>query len=94
MASGRRVANDIRLLVNARSLKLECARILHKSWLVPVHTYGSETMIWREKERPRLRAVHMDNLSELLGIRRKDKVKNAWIRELCRVTKGVDEKID
>ena len=36
----------------------------------------------------------MDNLRGLLSIRRMDKVLNAWIRQLCRVSKGVDEKID
>ena len=28
-----------------RSLQLECARILHKSLLVPVLTYGTETIM-------------------------------------------------
>ena len=51
-------------------------------------------MIWREKERYRTRAVLMDNLRDLLGIRRMDKVPYTWIRHLCGVTKGVDEKID
>ena len=36
----------------------------------------------------------MDNLRGLLGIRRMDRVPNARIRELCGVTKGVDERID
>ena len=36
----------------------------------------------------------MDNLRGLLGIRRIDKILNAWIKELCRVTKGVDKRID
>ena len=36
----------------------------------------------------------MDNLRGLLGIRRMDIVPNAWIRELCRVMKGVDKRID
>ena len=45
-------------------------------------------------ERSWIRAVQMDNLRALLGIRRMDKVPNAQIRQLCRVTKGVDEKID
>ena len=45
MASGRRVAGAIRSLVNARSLQLECDRVLHDSLLVPVLTYGNETMI-------------------------------------------------
>ena len=85
---------DLRSLVNARSLQLECARILRESLLVPVLMYGSETMIWREKERSRIRVVEIDNLTALLGIWRMDKVPNARIRQLCRVTKGVDEKID
>ena len=42
--------------------------------------YGSETMLWREKEKSRIRAVQRDNLRSLLGIRRMDKFLNAWIR--------------
>ena len=68
VASGRRVAGTI------------SARILYESLLVPVLTYGRETMIWREKRRSRIRVVHMDNLRDLLGIKRMDKVPNAWIR--------------
>ena len=73
VANGRRVAGAIRSLVNARSLQLECARVLHESLLVPVPTHGSETMVWREKERSRNWAVQMDNLRGLLDIRRMDK---------------------
>ena len=94
LASGRRVAGAIRSLVIARSLQLECARVLHDSLMVPVLTYGSETMIWRENEGSRIRAVHMDNLRDLLGIRRMDKIQNERGRQLCGVTKGADEKID
>ena len=46
-------------------------------------------LIWRDKERSRIRAVQMDNLRGLLDIRRMDKVTNVRIRELCRVTRGV-----
>ena len=50
-------------------------------------------MICREKEDgSRIKTAQMDNLRGLLGIRRMDKFLNAWIRELCRMTKGVDEK--
>ena len=48
VASGRRVAGAISPLVNARDLKIECARILHETLLVPVLTYGSETILWKE----------------------------------------------
>ena len=51
-------------------------------------------MLWREKEGCRMRAVQMDNLRGLLGIRRMDRVPNARIRELCGVRKGLDERID
>ena len=70
--SGRTVASAFRSLVNAKSLQIECVRVFHKSLLVPVLTYGSETMIWKE-ERSRIRAAQMDNLRGLLGIRRMDK---------------------
>ena len=39
--------------------------------------YGNETMIWREKERFRIKVVQMNNLRGLLGIRRMDKFSNA-----------------
>ena len=68
--------------------------VLHETLLVPVLTYGNETMLWKEKERSRIRAVQMDNLRDLLGIWRIVRVPNAWIRELYRVMKGVDERID
>ena len=50
---------------------------MYEPLLVPVLKYGSETMIWREKERSRIKAVQMDNLRGLLGIRKMDKVLNA-----------------
>ena len=62
--------------------------------LVPVLKYGSETVLWKEEERSRVRVIQMDSLRGLLGIRRTDKVPNAWIRELCRVRKGLDKRID
>ena len=51
-------------------------------------------MLWKEKERSRVRAVQMDNLRVLLGIRRMYRVLNSQIRELCGVKKWVDERID
>ena len=87
VASGRRVAGVIRSLVNAGDLQLECDRVLHETLLLPVLMYGNETMLWSEKERSRMRAVQVDNLRRLLGIRRLDRVPNARVRELCGVRK-------
>ena len=66
--------------------------VLHETLLVPVYTYGSETVIWK-KERCTIRAVQMDNLRGLLGVRRIES-RIAWIREFCGVMKGVGERID
>ena len=60
MASERKVAVVIRSLVNARDLQFECTRVLHETLPVPALLYVSETMIWREKERSRIRAIQMD----------------------------------
>ena len=60
--------------------------------LVLIH--GSEAMVWKEKEWFRIRAVQMDNLRGLIGIRRMDKIPNTGIKEFCAVTKRVDGRID
>ena len=57
VASGRRVAGAIKSLVNVKGFQLECARVLDELLLVPVLTYGSETMKWKEKERSRIWGV-------------------------------------
>ena len=51
-------------------------------------------MLWKEKERSRVRVVQIDNIRKLLGIRRMDRVPNESIRELCGVMEGLDEMID
>ena len=82
VVSGRRFAGAIRSLVNARGLQLEYARVLYETLLVPFLMYGSETMLWRKKERSRVRAVQKENLRGLLGIRRMDRVLNTPIRNV------------
>ena len=82
VTNGRKVEGTIISLGNARNLQLENSRILHKTLLMPVVMYSNETIIWK-KEKYRIRDVMMDILRVLLGIRRIDKVPNAWIRELC-----------
>ena len=53
---------------NARSLQLECERVLHHELFLSVLMYGSETMFWREKERSVYRVVQIYNvIRSLLG---------------------------
>ena len=60
---------------------------------MPVLMYGRET-IWKDNEWSMIRAVQLDNLRGLLGIRRMKRVPNAQIWELCGLTKRIDERID
>ena len=60
---------------------------------VVVLMYGSESMLWKEKEISRIRAIQIDNFRRLIGISRMDRVPKARIRELCGV-KAVNERID
>ena len=62
----RRVAGAIRSLVNSLDLQLECARVLYETLLVSVRMYGSETMLWNEKERSRIYCC-IDEQPQVLG---------------------------
>ena len=59
---------------------------------MPFLTYGSETIIWRGKERFRIK-LYRWTTSENCWVSEEWIVPNVRIRELCGVTKSVDEKI-
>ena len=53
--------------------------------------YGSETLLWKEKGRSRVRAVQrMTSEDYWVLIRRMDRVPNTRVRELCGVRKVLD----
>ena len=66
VSSGRKVAGDIKSLVNAKGLSLKCMKVLHESMLIPVLMYGSESMVWKRRYRSKMQAVQMDNLRGVL----------------------------
>ena len=63
-------------MVNAWDFQFECGRFFHEILLVPVLMNGSETLLRKEKERSRIRAVMRDNLRGLLGIRGINRIPN------------------
>ena len=69
VASERRVAGAIRSLVNARDLQLQCARVLHETLLVSVLMYSSGTMLWKEKERSRVRAIKIEEAIKIKEVK-------------------------
>ena len=79
-----KVLGAIMSLVNARSIKLQCARLLHEVVLMPILLYDIETIIWKVDQ------AYADG-QPLLGIRRVDRVLNTQIKEFCRGMKGLKE---
>ena len=67
---------------NFENILYKCMRVLLEGLFVPLLLYGSETMIWREKERSRINTVQIDNLRGLLGIKSMDRVLNVQISVL------------
>ena len=59
--------------MNKTSFELE-SLVLCEGLLKPVLMHGSKTMLWSQKERIRIRAVQMDNIWSLLGVRRRGEV--------------------
>ena len=60
---------------------------------MPVLTYGSEILLWKEKEGSIIMCEQMNNLKDLLSIKRIDRMPNAWVTYLCGVNEGVDKRI-
>ena len=67
---------------------------MQETLVVPVLMYGSKAMLWKEKKKSRIRDAQINIIKGLVGIRRVNRVPNAWIREFYGVTKGVDDRID
>ena len=44
--------------------------VFHETLVVLVLMYVSETLLWKEKDRSKIRSVQMDNFRVLLGVRR------------------------
>lgn len=49
--------------------------------------YGSETIVWKGRESSKMRAVQMDNLRAIIGLRKTGRMKTKKIRELVDVRK-------
>ena len=61
-----RFVGAIRGLVNVSIMQPKCASVLRKGLVVAVLMYGSEAVVWKEKERSKIRAVYIDYLKKLV----------------------------
>lgn len=75
----------IKFLVSADGQSLECVRVLNEDMLLPMLMYMSETMV---------QFVKMNNLRNLLNVRRIDKMRTENVKGLCGVRKDGVERIN
>ena len=73
VVSGRRVADAISSLVNAKNWQIECASLARNIACTCPYVRQCETVLWNEKERSKIGAVQLDNPRGLFGIRRMDR---------------------
>ena len=91
-----RVGGELHVLLGSWLMLKVCSLSaqggLHETLLVIVLMYCSETVIWKDEERYRIRDVQTNNILGLVGIRRMDKLPNSRIKDLYGVTKGLGTK--
>ena len=74
-------------------MRLECPRVMHEALLCLFFFMVVRQRYGRIRRWSRIRAVHLNNIGSLSGIRGINGVLNARIKGLCLLTKGVDERI-
>ena len=73
-------------LLRDRSIPRRCKIIIYQSILKPILMYGSEVLSLTTKTESRLQAAEMRVLSLIMGVTRKDQMRNSRIREELNVT--------
>lgn len=73
-------------IVNTTGLSLNFARFLPEDMLVQTLVCVVVILVWKEKEKLRIRSVQMNNLKEMIEV-----IRNERIRDICSVGKGVNE---
>lgn len=58
-----------------------CARFPHNSMLVLALVCGSEALMWKKKEKSRIRVVKIDNLRGMQKMRMIDRMRNEVVSE-------------
>ena len=64
------------------SLQHAYARVMHDRLFVPVILHGSNTVLWKDKERYMIRATEVGNLKNLLGLRKIDRMPNTRVSDV------------
>ncbi len=69
---GRKVVGSLGHMIKGGTVSMEVKKGLRGGTIVPTITYASETWVWNERQRSRIRAVEMSYLRSTCGVWRMD----------------------
>ena len=78
-------------LLRDRNIPRRCKIIIYQSILKPILMYGSEVWSLSTKRESRLQAAEMRVLRLIMGVTRKDQMRNSRIREELKVTPQLED---
>ena len=81
-------------VVKCRSLGVGAKRRLYEGVVVPTVLYGAETWNMRVEERRKLNVLEMKCLRSMIGVTRRDRVRNEEVRRRTGVVKTLDQKVE
>ena len=78
---GRKVIGSLGRMMRERTVSSEVKKGLRDGIIVPTLTYASETWVWNERQRSRIRAVEISFLRSACGVSRMDGESNERVYE-------------
>ena len=78
---GQKVLGAVNRVFKSRNVGLNVKKCVYERVIVPTVLYGAETWGLRESERKKLNVFEMRCLRSMIGVTRRDRVRNTVIRE-------------
>ena len=78
---GQKVVGAVNKVFKSRNVGLNVKKCMYERVVVPTALYGAETWGLRESERKKLNVFEMRCLRSMIGVTRRDRVRNTVIRE-------------
>lgn len=78
-------------LVWDREIPIQCKLTLYKTYFIPILTYAAETWTMGEREESQIQAAEMRFLRSMVGMTKRDRIRNTIIREMLGVEKLGDK---
>jgi len=91
---GCKALGALRKVVNSKSMSMEAKRGLYESVIVPTVLYGAETWCLSAAERKKVDVFEMKCLRSMLGVTRRDRVRNEMVRERTGVVRELSRRVD